>query len=340
MSGLYDPRFEHDACGIGFVADAHGHRQPRASSTPGSTGSAASAPGRGRRRREDRRRRRLLLPLPAALPGRGPTPGADPAGASASRWLPAGRSTAPTATASAPTAQAARRAGPGRRGAGAARAGATSRSTPRPSATSPARTCRRIAQAVFQVPSDTDTADAERRCFRARKRAERRCRDEARRPPTSRPGRPAPSPTRRCAPPTSSPRSTPTWPSTGWQRRSRSSTSATRPTPRRPGSAPSRSASSATTARSTPSRATSTWMRAREGSLGVDRRAGTSEELLRPVIEAGGSDSAKLDNAVELLVRGGRDLRHAMAMLVPEVWEGAARPRPPACATSTATTPA
>jgi glutamate synthase (ferredoxin) len=24
--GLYDPRFEHDSCGIGFVVDAHGRK--------------------------------------------------------------------------------------------------------------------------------------------------------------------------------------------------------------------------------------------------------------------------------------------------------------------------
>ena len=38
-------------------------------------------------------------------------------------------------------------------------------------------------------------------------------------------------------------------------------------------------------------------------------------------LEADGSDSAMLDNALELLVRGGRDIRHAAAMLVPEAWE-------------------
>jgi len=38
-------------------------------------------------------------------------------------------------------------------------------------------------------------------------------------------------------------------------------------------------------------------------------------------LEAGGSDSALLDNALELLVRGGRDVRHATAMLLPEAWE-------------------
>src|SRR5215207_6686106 len=58
------------------------------------------------------------------------------------------------------------------------------------------------------------------------------------------------------------------------------------------------------------------WMRAREGHLGAGE---LDEDLLRPVLDPGGSDSAKLDNAVELLVRGGRDLRHALAMLVPAV---------------------
>jgi len=61
-------------------------------------------------------------------------------------------------------------------------------------------------------------------------------------------------------------------------------------------------------------------MRAREGRLGADHLA--DEELLKPVIDAEGSDSAMLDNALELLVRGGRDIRHALAMLIPEAWEG------------------
>ena len=58
------------------------------------------------------------------------------------------------------------------------------------------------------------------------------------------------------------------------------------------------------------------WMRAREGHLGAGQ---LDEDLLRPVLDPDGSDSGKLDNAVELLVRGGRDLRHALAMLVPAV---------------------
>jgi glutamate synthase domain-containing protein 2/glutamate synthase domain-containing protein 1/glutamate synthase domain-containing protein 3 len=54
-------------------------------------------------------------------------------------------------------------------------------------------------------------------------------------------------------------------------------------------------------------------MRAREARL---------PEALRPVIWSGGSDSASLDNALELLVRSGRDPVHALMMLVPEAWEG------------------
>ncbi|MGH2996807.1 MAG: glutamate synthase central domain-containing protein, partial [Gaiellaceae bacterium] len=59
------------------------------------------------------------------------------------------------------------------------------------------------------------------------------------------------------------------------------------------------------------------WMRARGGRLGSE-----DDDLLLPVLDEAGSDSAMLDNALELLVRGGRDVRHAVAMLVPEAWEG------------------
>ncbi len=69
-------------------------------------------------------------------------------------------------------------------------------------------------------------------------------------------------------------------------------------------------------------------MRAREGQfvsgqLSVDGVDWAPPELLPPVIDHDQSDSAKLDAALELLVLGGRDLRHAQAMLVPQVWEGA-----------------
>ena len=52
-------------------------------------------------------------------------------------------------------------------------------------------------------------------------------------------------------------------------------------------------------------------MRGREAQLGLDG----------PALEEDGSDSALLDNALELLVRGGRDIRHAAAMLLPRAWQ-------------------
>ena len=58
------------------------------------------------------------------------------------------------------------------------------------------------------------------------------------------------------------------------------------------------------------------WMRARESRIGWP-----DDSLIAPVVDASGSDSAMLDNALELLVRGGRDVRHGLAMLVPEAWE-------------------
>jgi glutamate synthase (ferredoxin) len=67
-------------------------------------------------------------------------------------------------------------------------------------------------------------------------------------------------------------------------------------------------------------------MRQREGRLGLGSHL--EESVLRPVIDEDGSDSAMLDDVVELLIReasaGGRprDVRQAMAMLVPAAWEG------------------
>src|SRR5467141_2436568 len=44
-------------------------------------------------------------------------------------------------------------------------------------------------------------------------------------------------------------------------------------------------------------------------------------DRLKPVIWSEGSDSTSLDNALELLVRSGRDPVHALMMLLPEAWE-------------------
>ncbi|MGA1995676.1 MAG: glutamate synthase large subunit, partial [Bryobacteraceae bacterium] len=61
------------------------------------------------------------------------------------------------------------------------------------------------------------------------------------------------------------------------------------------------------------------WMHARESVL-RSPLFGDDLKKLFPVIEPGGSDSAAFDNALELLVMAGRDITHAMAMLIPEAW--------------------
>ena len=64
------------------------------------------------------------------------------------------------------------------------------------------------------------------------------------------------------------------------------------------------------------------WTRARETELQSAVWAGELETL-RPLIQPGGSDSAALDNALEALDLSGRHLLHAMTMLAPEAWENA-----------------
>jgi len=62
------------------------------------------------------------------------------------------------------------------------------------------------------------------------------------------------------------------------------------------------------------------WMRAREALLSSSLWGESIAELL-PVIDPRGSDSASLDNVLELLELSGRDVLHALRMLVPEAWE-------------------
>jgi glutamate synthase domain-containing protein 2/glutamate synthase domain-containing protein 1/glutamate synthase domain-containing protein 3 len=63
------------------------------------------------------------------------------------------------------------------------------------------------------------------------------------------------------------------------------------------------------------------WMNARQSVLGSSHYGGKINDLY-PVIVPGGSDSASLDNAVEFLYQSGRSLPHVMAMLIPEAWAG------------------
>ena len=62
------------------------------------------------------------------------------------------------------------------------------------------------------------------------------------------------------------------------------------------------------------------WMYARQSVLASGLFGDDMKKLL-PIITAGGSDSAMLDNAVELLTLSGRSLPHVMSMLIPEAWD-------------------
>jgi len=63
------------------------------------------------------------------------------------------------------------------------------------------------------------------------------------------------------------------------------------------------------------------WMHARE-SLFASGLFGADIEKIRPVIDEDGSDSAMFDNTLELLTLAGRPLSHAMMMMIPEPWTG------------------
>jgi glutamate synthase (NADPH) large chain len=61
------------------------------------------------------------------------------------------------------------------------------------------------------------------------------------------------------------------------------------------------------------------WMHARQSVLSSPL-FGEDIKKLFPIIQPNGSDSAAFDNALELLLLSGRSLPHAMAMLIPEAW--------------------
>jgi glutamate synthase (NADPH) large chain len=61
------------------------------------------------------------------------------------------------------------------------------------------------------------------------------------------------------------------------------------------------------------------WMRARESQLASELFGDDLKKVL-PVVRGGGSDSATLDNVLELLVLSGRSIAHAMMMMIPEAY--------------------
>ena len=63
------------------------------------------------------------------------------------------------------------------------------------------------------------------------------------------------------------------------------------------------------------------WMRAREELLKTGNFTQEELEMLHPVCDRAMSDSANLDMVIELLVLCGRPLAHVMMMVIPEAWQ-------------------
>jgi len=63
------------------------------------------------------------------------------------------------------------------------------------------------------------------------------------------------------------------------------------------------------------------WMHARESRFAA-KLFGEDIGKLLPVIDAEGSDSAMFDNALEMLTLAGRPLAHSLMMMIPEPWSG------------------
>jgi glutamate synthase (NADPH/NADH) large chain len=68
-------------------------------------------------------------------------------------------------------------------------------------------------------------------------------------------------------------------------------------------------------------RGNANWMNARRRTLESDL-LGPDLDKMWPLLQPSDSDTAKLDNALELLLAGGYPLAHAMMMLIPEAWAG------------------
>ena len=62
------------------------------------------------------------------------------------------------------------------------------------------------------------------------------------------------------------------------------------------------------------------WMRAREALLASDLIPGDLDRIY-PICTTGASDSATFDEVLELLHMGGRSLPHSVLMMIPEAWE-------------------
>jgi len=62
------------------------------------------------------------------------------------------------------------------------------------------------------------------------------------------------------------------------------------------------------------------WMKAREPELNSPVW-GSEIERLKPIVDTTSSDTGRLDNVVELITLAGRDLRHTIKMMIPQAWD-------------------
>jgi glutamate synthase domain-containing protein 2/glutamate synthase domain-containing protein 1/glutamate synthase domain-containing protein 3 len=327
-TSLYDPRFEHDACGIGFVADSSG------TASRGIVEAALDGLARVRHRGAVAADERsgdgagILLPLPAAFLRRETGTSDEQRRIGAAMCMLDGREDA--------EGDDARRTAREQVEAALKASGLELlawREVPtEPSALGEVarRGMPHLVQAVYAAPADLDEEGAERRSYLARRRAEAGCRDAGVRAyfaswSTRTITYKAMSAADQLAafyPDLTDP-AVDGWFAIFHQRYSTN----TLPTWER--AQPFRFL--AHNGEINTIEGNVNLMRARAGQLGAEweELGGEGEWLLHPLIEEDSSDSAKLDNVLEVLVRGGRHLSHAMAMLVPQVWEGR-RDLPPA----------
>ena len=113
---------------------------------------------------------------------------------------------------------------------------------------------------------------------------------------------------------------TPIWPTRISNPTSPWSTADSAPTHSPAGGWRIRIATSPTTAKSTPCAATATGC-APAPARSSPKSSATSCRRCIPIITESGSDSATLDNALQFLTVNGRSLPHAVLMLIPEAWQ-------------------
>ena len=315
-SGLYDPRFEHDACGVSFVANIKGVAQPRARASWASARCATSST--------------------AAPPAPRPTPATAPASSSRSPTAssrevagvraagrraptPSGMAFLPADPVDAEKAHGGDRERSSPTRAWPCSAGATCRSTRRASAPAP--------RAVMpSVPPAVRRRSRRRRRHRPRPQGVRRPQAHRARAatrssrPTSRRCRRAPSSTRGCSPRRS-------WreffPDLGDERvesalalvHSRFSTNTF---PSWPLAHPYRFI--AHNGEINTVQGNRNWMRAREALLASPTCCPGSSGRSRSARPAAAT-RPRFDEVLELLHLGGRSLPHAVLMMIPEAWE-------------------